>query len=151
MLSLLFLPPQGEDSSHSAPAPARGPSHGRQFSMNFSSVSPSHGLQLFMNCSSVGPFPRVQSFRNRLLQGGFLKGSQVLPGNLLWHGLLSPWVRRSWQEPAPVWGSPRGHRFLQASTCSGLGSLPRATGGYLLHRGTPWAAGAQPASPWSSS
>jgi len=30
-------------------------------------------------------------------------------------------------------------------------SLPWATGGDLLHCGPPWTAGAQPASPWSSS
>jgi len=29
-------------------------------------------------------------------------GSQALPPHLLWHGLLSPLVRRSWQEPAPA-------------------------------------------------
>jgi len=46
-------------------------------------------------------------------------------------------------------GSPQGHSFLQASTCSGLGSLPQATGGSLLHHGPPWAAGRQLASPWS--
>jgi len=32
-----------------------------------------------------------------------------------------------------------------------MGSLPQATGGYLLHCGPPWTAGEQPASPWSSS
>jgi len=32
-----------------------------------------------------------------------------------------------------------------------VGSLPRATGGDLLHHGPPWTAGGQPASPWSSS
>jgi len=74
-------------------------------------------------------------------------GSQVLPANLLRHGLLSPRVRRSWQELAQARGSPRGHSFLQASTCSGMGSLPQATGGYLLHRGPPWTAGEQSASP----
>jgi len=70
-------------------------------------------------------------------------------------------------KPAPAWaplsmglqvlagacssaGSPQGHSFLQASTCSSVGSLPRAVSGYLLHCGTPWAAVAQPASPWPS-
>jgi len=70
-------------------------------------------------------------------------------------------------KPAPAWaplstgpqvlagacsstGSPQGHSLLQASTCCGMGSLPQATGGSLLHRGPPWAAGGQPASPWSS-
>jgi len=94
-----------------------GPSR-RQFSTNFSNVSPSHGLQLFTNCPSVGPshgvqlfttccsmgpFHGVQSFRNRLLQYGCPTESQALPINLLHCGLLSPWVHRSWQEPAPAW------------------------------------------------
>jgi len=30
--------------------------------------------------------------------------------------------------------SPQGHSLLQAFTCSGVGSLPQATDGYLLHR-----------------
>ncbi|KAK4818457.1 hypothetical protein QYF61_013663 [Mycteria americana] len=67
-LALLLLPPQGEDSSHSSPAPAWGPTPRRQSPTNFSNVGPSHRLQFFTNCSSVGPFHRVQSFRNRLLQ-----------------------------------------------------------------------------------
>jgi len=48
-------------------------------------------------------------------------------------------------------GPPRDHSLLQASTCSGAGSLSGATGVYLLHHGPPWAAGGQPTSPWSSS
>jgi len=38
-------------------------------------------------------------------------------------------------------GSPWGHSLLQAYTCSGMGSLPWATGEYLLHNGPPWIAG----------
>jgi len=146
--SLPLLPPQGEDSSHSASAPAWGPSHGRQFSTNFSSVSPSHGLQLFTNCSGVGPFHRVQSFRNRLLQRGSPTGSQVLPANLLRPGLLSPWLHRSWQEPAPaqaphrvtasfrhppalVWGPFHG---LQVGICSTV-DLHGLQGDNLPHHG----------------
>ena len=94
------FPPQGEDSSHSSPAPVWSPTHARQFSKNCSNVSPSY---------------EVQSFRNRLLQHGSPLGSQALPANLLWHGLLSPWVCRSWKEPAPARDSPRGHSLLQAS------------------------------------
>jgi len=141
-----------------------GPSHRRQFSTIFSSMSPSRGLQLFTNCPKmglyhgvklfttcprVGPFHRVQSFR--MLHLGSPMGSQAVPANFLHHGLLSPWVRRAWQEPAPARGSPWDHSFLQASTCSSVEPFPRATGGYLLHRGPPWTAGEQPASPWSSS
>jgi len=44
LLSLPILPPQGEDSSHSAPASVRGLSHGRPFSTKCSNMSPSHGL-----------------------------------------------------------------------------------------------------------
>jgi len=63
-------------------------------------MSPSCGLQLFTNCLSVGPSHGMQSFRNRLLQCGSPTGSQALPANLIRRGLLSPQVRRSWQEPA---------------------------------------------------
>ena len=69
----LPLPAQGEDSSHSAPTPAWGPSHRTQSSMNF---------------SSMGPFHIVQSFRNRLLQHKFPTQPQVLPANLLQRWLL---------------------------------------------------------------
>ena len=55
--------------------------------MNLSNMSPSHRLQFFTNCSSMGAFPWEQSFRNRLLQHGSLTRSQVLPANLLQHGL----------------------------------------------------------------
>ena len=65
-------------------------------------VAPSHGLQFFRNCSSVGPSHRVQPFKNRLLQHESPPGSQVLPANLLQHGLLFPWGHRSCQEPAPA-------------------------------------------------
>ncbi|KAM9590844.1 uncharacterized protein ACIBXB_005893 [Morphnus guianensis] len=113
-------PPQGEDSSHSSPAPAWGPSHGRQSSTNFSNVGPSHRLQFFTNCSSMGPFHGVQSFRSTLLQHGSPTGSQVLPENLL-HGLLStdPQVLPGACSSA---GFPRGHSLLWEPTCSGVGS-----------------------------
>jgi len=79
-----------------------------------------------------------------------------------------PGVTSPDSKPAPAWahfstgpqvlvgacssaGSPRGHSLLQASTCPGVGSLPWAAGGDLLHFGHPWTAGAQLASPWSSS
>jgi len=139
-LSLPLLPPQGEDSSHSAPAPARGPSHGRQFSTNFSNVSPSHGLQLFTNCPSVGPSHRVQSFGNRLLQRGSPTGSQALPANLLRRGLLSPRVCRSWQEPAPLRAPHRVTASFRHPPAPVWG-LPWAAGGDLLPRGPPWASG----------
>ena len=64
-------------------------SHRRHFSTNFSNASPSHGLPFSMNCSSMGHSHGAQSFRNRLLQRGFPIELQVLPINLLQHGLLS--------------------------------------------------------------
>jgi len=148
-LSLLLLPPQREDSSHSSAAPAWGPSDRRQSSMNFSCLSPSHGLQLFTNVPSVGPSYGVPTFRNRLLQRGSPTGSQTLPANLFPHGFLSPQIHRSCQEPAPA-------RPLHRVTASfrhrpALAWCPPwAEGGYLLHRGPPWAAGGQPASPGTS-
>jgi len=125
-----------------------GSSHRRQFSTNVSNVSPSHGLQLFTNCPSMGPSHGVQSFRNRLLQRGSPMGSQALPANLLQHGLLSPQVRRSWQEsapvqaphgvtasfrhpPAPVWGPFHG---LQVAICSTM-DLHGLQGNNLPHQG----------------
>jgi len=75
--------------------------------MNFSNVSPSHRLQFFTNYPSMGPFHGVQSFRNRLLQRGSPMGSQALPANLLQHGLFSPQVHGTCQEPAPAWAPHR--------------------------------------------
>jgi len=74
-----------------------------------------------MNCSRVGHFHGVQSFRRRLIQHGFSTESQVLPGNLIQCGLLSPWVRRSCQEIASAWTS---HGFTASFGCI-----------YLLQRG----------------
>jgi len=88
-------------------------------------------------------------------------------GSLPWGAVLQQQAAPAWvphgvtspaRKPAPAWaplstgpqvlagacsstGSPRGHSLLQASTCSSTGSLPRATNGYLLHCGPPWAAG----------
>jgi len=140
---------QGEDSSHSAPAPAWGPTHGRQSSMNFFSVGPSHGLQFFTDCSSMGPFHGAQSLRNRLLQRGSSMGSQALPANLLCPGLLSPLGHRSCQEPVPAQASHTVTTYFGHPSALVWGS-PWAAGGYLLHHGPSRAAGAQPVPPWSS-
>ncbi|XP_063187185.1 uncharacterized protein LOC134513912 [Chroicocephalus ridibundus] len=85
-----------------ADSTACDPSHGRQSFINFSNVGPSHRLQFFMNCSRVDPFHRVESFRKRLLQHGSPTGSQILPANVIQHGLLSPWGHRLCWEPAPA-------------------------------------------------
>jgi len=86
--------------------------------MNFSSVSPSHELQFFTNCPSMGPSHGVQSFRNRLLQRVSPTGSQALPANLLWCGLLSS----------------QGHSLLWVSTCSTV-DLHGLQGDSLPHHG----------------
>jgi len=112
-------------------------------------MTPSHGLQLFTNCPNMGPFHGVQSFRNTLLQRGSPTGSQTLP--LKPAPALAP-LSTGPQGLAGAYcsaRSPRGHSLLQAPTCSGMGSLPQVTGGYLLHHGPPWAARGQPVSPWS--
>jgi len=94
-------------SSHSSPAPAWGPSLGRQSSTNFSTVGPSHGLQFCTNCPNVGPFHGVPCFRKRLLQLGSPTGSQVLPGACSSAG--SPQGHSLLQAPpAPVWGFSLG-------------------------------------------
>jgi len=72
----------------------------------------------------VGLFHGIQSFKNRLLQCRSPVGSQVLPANLLQYGLLSPWLHRSCQEPAPAWalhgvtasfGHPRTAEWISAA------------------------------------
>ena len=60
-----------------------------------------------------------------------------------------PRVRRSCQEPAPARASHGVTASFGHPPAPAWGP-PRAAGGYLLHRGPPWAAGGQPASPWSS-
>jgi len=109
------------------------------------------------------PFPRAAGLHELPQHGSLLQGAvlqeQAAPAwvphgvtspvsNLLRRGLLGPQVLAG---ACSITGSPWGHSLLQASTCSGVGSLPRATGGYLLHYGPLWAAGEQPASLWSSS
>jgi len=120
-------------SSLSSPAPAWGPPHGRQ---------------LFTNCPSVGPSHGVQSFRNRLLQCGSPRGHKPCSKPALAWAPLSMGPRVL-PEACSGAGSPGAHSLLRTSPCSSVGSLPRAAGGDLLHRGPPWATGAQPASPCS--
>lgn len=70
---------------------------------NFS-VSPSHGLWLFTNSSSMGTSHEMQSFKKKL-QNRSSMGSQVLPTNLLYHGLLFSHVHRSLPGPCSTNGS----------------------------------------------
>jgi len=125
VLSLPLLPPQGEDSSHSSPAPA---------SRFLSQETVLHKLlqpESFLRSAGLHKLPQCGSFP----QGAVLQ-EQATPA---WvpHGVTNPA-----RKPAPVWaplstgpqvlagacssvGSPWDHSFLQASTCSGVGSLPR--------------------------
>lgn len=104
----VFLPPQGEDSSQSAPASAWGASHRRQSSMNFSSMSPSHRCShTGADCSSVGPCrvtgpasspataqPPLSTAPARIL---LPKGSQSPLGiHLLWCGVLPKFLVGLW-------------------------------------------------------
>jgi len=133
LLTLYPCPLTGDSSTQTSPA--------RVLPTGCSSARTAH---------SVRPSHRVQSFRNRLLQHGSPRGHKPCQqtcssvGSSL-NGSASP--GRSLLQH----GLPTGSQLLQASTCSSVRSLPWATGGYLLHRGPPWAAGGQPASPWSSS
>jgi len=79
-----------------------------------------------------GSFPRGAVLQEQAAPAWVPMGSQALPANLLWRGLLSPRVHRSWQEPtparaphrvivllrhplAPAWGPFHG---LQVDICS---------------------------------
>jgi len=127
------------------------------------SLSQETVLHKLLQCES---FPWAAALHKLPQCGSFPQGAvlqeQAAPA---WvpHGITSPATKS-----APEWvllsaglqvlagacsstGSPQGHNFLQALTCSSMGSLPRATGGDLLHHGPPWTAGEQPASPRSSS
>lgn len=84
-----------------------------------------------------------------MLWHGSPMGSQVLPSNLSSMS-SSPWFYSSCQEPASMWTLhglclPSGHIHLWRGVLRGLRC------GYTLHCGPLWAAGGQPASPWSSS
>ena len=140
---------RGRDSSHSTPAPMWGSFHRRQFCMNFFNMNPSYRLQLFMNCYSVGPFPQDAILEELVDPAWVPRVSEVLPTNLFWRGVLSPWVHRSWQEPAPAQASHGVTASFGHPPALAWGASWSA-GGYLLHHGPPWAAGGQPASPWSA-
>jgi len=112
------------------------------------------GLLTLCPCSSVGSHP-LETVPHELPQRGSLPCGAVLQEQAapvcIPHGVTGPVSK-----PAPPWaplsmgshtlpracssvGSPRGHSFLQASTCSGVGSSL----GYrwnLLLCGPPWAA-----------
>lgn len=72
------------------PCSSLGSIHMRQISRIFN-MDPFHRLHFFTEFFGVRPFHKVQPFRKRLLQfESRTKGSQVRPGSLLQHELLSP-------------------------------------------------------------
>jgi len=96
-----------------------------------------------------GSLPRGAILQEQAAPAWVPTGSQALPVNLLWCGLLSPWGHRSWQEPAPAQALHRVTASFRHPPAPAW-APPLAAGGDLLHRGPPWAAEAQPASPWSA-
>ena len=73
----------------------------------------------------------------------------------LWErGVRKMWAKeqqghKSCQKPAPAWSLHRVTASFGHPPAPAWGP-PWAAGGYLLHRGPPWATEGQPASPWSS-
>jgi len=120
----------GEDSSHSALLQHEVPVTGDSSPQTAPAwVVPTGCSPSGTGCSSVGPHGvKSPASKPALAWAPLSMGPQVQPG------------------ACSSTGSPRGHSFPQASTCSGVGSLPRAAGGYLLHHGPPWLQ----ASPWSA-
>jgi len=124
------------------------------------------GLLTLFPCSRVRSLSQ-ETVLHKLLQSESFPWDAVLQEKAApaWvpHGVTSPaskpalaWASLSTQPQVLAGacsssGSPRGRSFLQASTCSSVASLLWAAGGDLLHRGLPWTARGQPASPWSSS
>lgn len=102
---LLFLPPEGEDSSHFYPAPALGllPWGRPSTSMNFSSLSLIHRVQFFMSCCGVVPMWGHKSFQEP---------------SLSW---VSHRFAAFFRHPPPLpWGSPRAAREQPVSPWSPL-------------------------------
>jgi len=117
-------------------------------------------LHKLLQCES---FPQAAALHELLRHGSFPQGAALQKQS------AAVWAHKSCQQtcssvdsslpmgPQVLPGaccstaSPWGHSLLQASTYSGVRSIPWAAGGYLLHCGPPWAAGEQPTSPWSSS
>jgi len=150
-LSLPLLPPQREDSSTLCPC------------SSLRSLSRETVLHKLLQRES---FPQAAALHRLPQRGSFPQGA--VPQEQAAPAWVPHRVKSPASKPAPAWaplsvgpqvlaaacsstGSPWGHSFLQASTCSGIGSLPQATGGDLLHRRPPWTTSGQPASPWSSS
>jgi len=135
------------------------------------------GLLTLCPCTSVRSLSRETVLHKLLQCESFPQAAALHEltqrGSSPWGAVLQEQAAPAWvphrvtspaSKPAPTWaplfkgpqvlagacssaGSLQGHSFLQASSCSSMGSLPSATGGDLLHQGPPWTAGRQPASP----
>ena len=119
-------------------------------------------LLLLFPCSSVGSLPwnpvlhkllqqshRMQFIRNGCLQCDSQMGPQVLTSkpDLAWTALHGT---QALQVPATAWGLHEITASFRTYPSAPIWGPLWASGGYLLHHGPPWAAGAQPTSPWSS-
>lgn len=116
LVKFMVIVPTAAQGEGSSPASMWDP-------MNFSSLSPSHRQQLSMNCSNAC-HSSIEYSQDSLLQHASPREWQVLSGNLVQPGLLSPWVCRSCQEPPSIWASHRIAVSSQASTCSSIAFLP---------------------------
>jgi len=129
--SLLFLPPHAVLLlQHGGPPMGDSPSKTAPARVLTTGHSPSG-----TGCSSVGP-PRGHKHcqQSGSSMGSSLHGSTGPGRNLLQHGFpTGSQLPSGIHRPAPAWGPPWN------------------AGGDLLHHGPPWATGARPASPWSSS
>ena len=93
-------------------------------------------------------FPRAAALHKlpqhgSLPQGGVLQ-EQAAP---VW---VPHWVTSSVSKPALAWTPLSMGPQVLTGACSSVRSLPRATGGDLLHGGPPWTTGEKPASPWAA-
>jgi len=103
-------------------------------------------LLTLLSCSSVGALPQETVLHNlsNVSPSHRLQLFTNCPSVAPFHGVPSCPPGTGCSSVGP----PRGHKPCQ-QTCSGMGSPEWAASRYLLHRGPPCAAGAQPASPWS--
>ena len=120
-LSLLLLPPQGEDFSHSSSAPAWGASNGRQSSIGTSS------MWVLLTCFHAWSVP------------AWVPSTAYSPSGIECSNVHPPWGHKScqktctsvgsslhgsWQEPAPAWASHgQGNSLLWAFMCGVLPGL----------------------------
>ena len=102
-------------------------------------------LHELLQCESL-PWATVL---HELLQHGSLPWGAVLQEQTapvcVPHGITSPD-----RKPTLAQASHRVTASFRAHPTALVWGPPRAAGGYLVHHEPPWAAGGQPASPWSS-